>query len=86
MTAKQLSTEDKKQRAVDFLLSRRIETKRADQFNARECAELLNRKDLKSVRDYMNDLVAQGLWETGYALDPLDGRRVKVWWVKITDG
>lgn len=81
MTTKE-AIEQRKKRAVEFLLSKRLEYKRPDQLTVRECADLMNRKDTSSMYDYMNELVKQGLWETGYAMDAITHKRIKVWWVK----
>jgi len=74
--------EQRKKRAVEFLLRQRMEYKRVDQFNVRECAMLLNKTNIKDVYVYMNKLVEQGMFESGTALDPTTNRPTKVYWAK----
>jgi len=74
--------DERKKRAIEFLTRNRVEDKRPDQFTAKECAELMNRKDESFIYAYMDELVEKGLWESGRAIDPISHKFVKVWWIK----
>lgn len=75
-----MTSDDLRERGIQFLLSNQEEDKQPFEFAARELMTFL-RMNESSVYAHMSKLVKQGIWGTRRAFDPEIHKTLKVWWL-----
>ena len=76
-----MTSDEIKQRGIEYLLSRRGKDKQPYELGARELSPVIGISE-SSVYSYMEKLVQAGEWETRTAYDPDTHKTIRVWWIK----